>query len=107
MLSRNLEDNQSAHVAHIVLGRIVFNEKNIPAAVEHLISAGRVGTSPRLCSYGPMMKLAQELLESGRKGPVVAFLTDCKSFWDMGRENLSYWIQQIENGEIPTLEGDD
>jgi hypothetical protein len=107
MLADNVENNESVHVAHIVLGRIAFSTGDTPSAVEHLLQAGKVGSSPRLCSYGPMMKLAQDLLETGQRAPVIQYLRDCKAFWEMGKRKLPKWIREIELGETPTLQGDD
>jgi hypothetical protein len=107
MLADNVENNESVHVAHIVLGRIAFATGDISSAVKHLLSAGNVGSSPRLCSYGPMMKLAQDLLEAGQREPVIQYLRDCKSFWEMGKRKLPKWIREIEVGETPKLQGDD
>lgn len=100
------KDGQSEHVAHYVLGTIALKDGNIPLAVEHLISSGRVRSSPRLCSYGPMMGLAQGLLEAGERQSVINFLQDCKVFWDMGKRKLGKWIREIESGGTPTLKGD-
>ncbi|MBK7839431.1 MAG: hypothetical protein IPP57_01550 [Candidatus Obscuribacter sp.] len=107
MLKDNATNNQSVHVAHIVLGRIALKDKDMPKAIEHLKLAGKVGSSPRLSSYGPMMLLAQSLLEAGQKDAVIEYLTDCKSFWDVGKRNLTKWIGQIQAGEQPILVGDD
>ena len=107
MLKDNATNNQSVHVAHIVLGRIALKDKDMTKAVEHLKLAGKVGSSPRLSSYGPMMSLAQSLLEAGQKDAVIEYLTDCKRFWDMGRRNLAKWIGQIQAGDLPILVGDD
>ncbi len=107
MLADNSENSQAAHVAHIVLGSIALNSRDIPSAVEHLLLAGRVHRSPRLCSYGPMMKLAQNLLVEGQRDQVIQYLTDCKKFWDMGKRKLPKWIREIKEGKSPILQGDD
>lgn len=107
MLKDNPENNQAVHVAHIVLGSMAFREGDIASASEHLLLAGKVGQSPRLGSYGPMMKLAQNLLVSGQKDAVIQYLTDCRKFWSMGKRKLPQWIRQIEAGENPELQGDD
>lgn len=107
MLKDNATNNQSVHVAHIVLGRLALKDKDMSKAIEHLKLAGKVGSSPRLSSYGPMMSLAQSLLEAGQKDAVLEYLTDCKRFWDVGRRDLAKWIGQIHAGELPILVGDD
>lgn len=107
MIADNNENGQATHVAHIVLGSIAFKEGNIPSAVDHLLHAGRANSSPRLCSYGPMMKLAQDLLECGERDAVVQYLTDCKNFWECGKRKLPKWIREIEAGKTPALRGDD
>ena len=107
MINDNNDNSQATHVAHIVLGRIALREGNILSAVDHLLCAGRVNGSPRLCSYGPMMKLAQDLLESGERDAVIQYLTDCKTFWESGKRKLPKWIREIKNGKTPVLRGDD
>lgn len=106
MLSEKPEDNQAVHVAHTVLGSIAFREKNMASAAEHLRLAGRVGESPRLGSYGPMMELAQNLLATGERDAVIQYLNDCRKFWKMGKRKLPQWIRKIEAGENPELRGD-
>lgn len=105
MLSKNPENNQAVHVAHIVLGSMAFKEGNLGSACEHLILAGKVASSPRLCSYGPMMKLAQNLMESGEQATVKQYLSDCRKFWN--KRILTKWIREIEAGGTPKLKGDD
>lgn len=100
------KDNQGVHVAHTLLGRFAFRNGNLQQAAEHLVLAGQVGKSPRLSSYGPAMELAQDLLRSGEKAAVTKYLTDCKKFWESGRRKLAHWLRQIEDGQIPALEGD-
>jgi hypothetical protein len=107
MLADTKEDDQNIHVAHIVLGHIAFQNGNIELAKKHLLSAAQVGKSPRLVSYGPKMKLAQSLLESGEKETVLQYLRDCKKFWEMGQRKLPNWIKAIEQGKTPNLKGDD
>lgn len=107
ILKNNSENNGCVHVAHIVLGQIALHSGDTPLAIEHLLQAGRVCSSPRLVSYGPLMKLAQDLLASGYEEPVVQYLEDCKNFWEMGSTRLPKWIGEIKRGETPTLQGDD
>lgn len=107
MLSDNGGNNQSVHTAHIVLGRIDAMRNNIPAAVEHLRNAGKVGTGCRLASYGPLMQLAQELLANGEGEAVIQYLTDCKTFWELGKRKLPKWISETKRGATPVLEGDE
>lgn len=107
MLSDNSQNDQSVHVACNVLGTISFQQGDVRTACERLIQAGRVNGGHRLRSYGPMMKLAQKLLDVGQKDAVLRYLNDCKSFWEMGQPELAQWIIRIEAGETPQLEGDD
>jgi hypothetical protein len=107
MLEDLRQDDQNLHVAHIVLGRIACQNKDIQSAKEHLLLAAQVEGSSRLCSYGPQMKLAQDLLQAGEKEAVLQYLKDCKKFWDMGKRKLPNWIKAIEENRIPIMRGDD
>lgn len=106
ILVDNPANHQCVHVARNILGILFFREKDIPAAAEQLLLSAKVKGSPRLCSYGPMMKLAQELLEFGERHTVIQYLKDCRKFWKMEQRELTKWIQEIESGGIPKLEGD-
>ncbi|HEY9679110.1 MAG TPA: hypothetical protein V6C76_13960 [Drouetiella sp.] len=106
MLQDYPDDNQCIHEANIVLGLIALNAGEIATAKDRLLIAGRVGKSPRLVSYGPIMNLAQRFLELGERSLVIQYLTDCKGFWEMGPALLRKWINEIESGAMPVMEGD-
>lgn len=107
MLNDDSGNFQSVHVAHIVLGSIALQNGNMISAIDHLCLAARVGRSPRLSSYGPMMSLAQALLEEGEREAVIDYLNHCKKFWRSGTKRLTNWVGEIETGRSPILEGDD
>lgn len=107
MLLRCPTDSQSVHTAHTVLGTLALKRNDVQTAIAHLRLAGKVGESPRLCSYGPMMQLARALLKVGYQSEVCDYLLDCKQFWTMGHRQIEHWLGQIDEGKQPRLRGDD
>ena len=39
--------------------------------------------SPQLNSFGPIMSLAEELLEQGEPDTVLEFFAECRKFWKL------------------------
>ena len=66
------------HWAHVLAaeGSLLTAEGNIPAS----------------------MRLAQLLLQKGRSHSVLAYLEECKTLWEAGREQLDEWIGVIRSG---------
>lgn len=94
---------QAAHKGHVVLGRIALAKGDVKTASNHLLEAGNVKGGATLQSFGPNMALAKELLEHGERDVVIAYLKECKGFWDMGQKKLDDWIATIEKGETPNF----
>jgi len=89
------------HIGNLVLGRIALRTGDIEKAKSHLIESARTDGSPVLCSFGPRMILAKELLERGETEVVLRYLKLCSVFWIHGRVNLTRWVEQVKQGEIP------
>lgn len=87
------------HKGHTHLGRIALRDGDTAAAVEHLASSARVKPSATMTSFGPNMSLAQDLLEAGETGAVLAYLEACGAFWN--RAQVTAWSEQIRRGERP------
>lgn len=96
------EDSGDAiHHGNLVLGRLAIRRGDVDAAVAHLLAAGQTLGSPTLCSFGPNMKLAAELLEHGRRDAVLNYLELCRDFWELPYGKLDEWGNAIRRGETP------
>lgn len=89
------------HIGNLVLGRIALRTGDIEKAKSHLIESARTDGSAVLCSFGPRMILAKEFLERGETAIVLRYLELCSVFWRDGRVQLTRWVEQIKQGEIP------
>lgn len=95
-------DGQTAHWAHVVLGRIALADGDVDAAAEHLVAAGGIDTTyaAGLRSFGPNMALALELLlAGGARDAVLRYFDLCAEFWDA--EQLREWRGVVEAGGLP------
>lgn len=104
----NYESNwnygNAIHNANVILGRIALRVGDLQKAGEHLIFAGKTPGSPQLNSFGPDMILAKELLEHGQRDVVLQYFNLCMNFWEMGRDQLRSWIENVEQGRVPEFD---
>ncbi len=91
------------HHGNLLLGRIALRRGHVVLASEFLIAAGRTPGSPQLDSFGPNMRLAQELLGVGNQQVVLDYLRLCRTFWDPEFSQLDIWVTQIQSGENPNF----
>jgi hypothetical protein len=91
------------HFAHVVLGHAALARGDRVAALAALTAAGARGSdrAPVLRSFGPDFRLARSLLELGERDAVLAYLTQCATFWD--RPRIATWLAAIERGEMPLM----
>jgi len=89
------------HKGNLILGIIELRSGNIEKAKHYLLEAGKTPGSPQLNSFGPNMRLAQELLEKGERDVVVEYLHLCAKFWKSGQDRLKRWEEEIKAGRIP------
>jgi hypothetical protein len=95
------EDGNAIHYGNLVLGLCEMRSGDIQQAKEHLLASGQTKGSPTLCSFGPNMSLAKELLESGDRDTVLDFFELCGGFWKTHADELQQWAKQVKRGEIP------
>ncbi len=88
------------HDCNLVLGRVALRRGKIRTAGKYLIAAGRTSGSPALGSFGPGMMLAQELLQVGRRKPVLEYLRLCSRFWKLN-SRTDEWAVAIRTGKFP------
>ena len=93
----------SIHNSNMVLGKLALLEGDIERAKNHLDKAGKSSGSPQLDTFGPDMKLAEELLHRGETSAVLAYLSSIKRFWEMDNGCVDRWINQIMANEMPEL----
>jgi hypothetical protein len=99
-----LHDSGDEHEAHLIIGHVCLRRGDVDAAERHLLAAARIDDpTPALCSFGPNMSLAQELLQAGRTDAVIAYFDLCSSFWgpisSFGR--LKRWRTDVHEGRMP------
>ena len=91
------------HKGHTILGLADLREGDRDGAKHHLVRAGQTPGSPQLDTFGPNMRLAEELLQVGETEAVLEYLSVCAAFWDeeFGRDRLSCWSDAVRSGSIP------
>ena len=91
------------HNANMVLGRLSLKEGDVEKARTYLLASAQSTGSPQLDTFGPSLKLANELLIAGEEEAVVSYLDSISGFWDMDNGCVKRWINQIENHQTPEL----
>ena len=89
------------YYGNFVLGMLAVRKGDLRTAENYLLAAGDTPGSPQLNSFGPNMRLANELLDRGRKDAVLTFLKKCLKFWTISTSPCSRWIQEMEKGQTP------
>ncbi len=91
--------DDARHHGNIILGRLALQEGDLQQAKERLLAAATGVRSPCLCSFGPNMQLAKELLELGEIAVIIEYLQLCQIFWHS--EGPQVLISTIQAGEHP------
>jgi len=89
------------HVAHLVLGHIALSSGDVAEAKRQLLQAGDTTGSPQLNSFGPNMRLAQELLAKEEREVVLQYFELCAKFWGDRQGLLKKWKSMILEGAKP------
>ena len=101
----NKQNNGVAiHSGNLVLGLLAVRNGQIDAARNYLLESGKTTGSPTLNSFGPSLRLANELLKTGETTAVLEYLELCRKFWDS--EKLDEWTKTMKNGGTPDFSGD-
>lgn len=107
LLSSNQQNDwnygNSIHNSNMVLGRLSLKDGDTGKAKEYLIQSAKSKGSPQLDTFGPSLKLANELLIAGERDVVLSYMHSISRFWEMDDGRVSQWITQIENNETPKL----
>jgi hypothetical protein len=91
------------HHGHLTLGHVALAARDVATARAELHAAGRTPGSPQLNSFGPNMKLAQDLLAIGDYEAVLVYFDLCSSFWKMGHERLERWRNDLAENRVPNF----
>lgn len=91
------------HLGHTVLGLLALKNQDSVTAISELHASGQMPGSPQLNSYGPSMQLAKALLTAGHIEPVLVYLEQCRTFWNMGSTWLDLWERKIREGCVPNF----
>ena len=91
------------HCGHTVLGLLALNSQDYATAISELYESGKTPGSPQLNSFGPTMQLAKALLKVGHVEPVLTYLNQCRTFWEMGGTWLDLWERKIREGHVPNF----
>ena len=102
--SHNWNYGNAIHDGHAVLGLLALQKDDVTRGEVELLAAGRTPGSGTISKYGPNMSLAKALLEKGRRTAVLAYLEECRLFWD-DHGRLDEWELAVEQGEIPDFKG--
>ncbi|MCO6045616.1 RNA polymerase subunit sigma-24 [Aeoliella sp. ICT_H6.2] len=94
-------DGNAIHYANLVLGQCALRAGDEEGAKQYLLASGRIKGSPNLCSFGPNMSLAKELLEHGEPTAVLEYFELCRGFWKSHEAQLDQWIEEVQRGEVP------
>jgi tetratricopeptide (TPR) repeat protein len=85
-----------------VLGRIALRQGDAKEAASHLLAAGRVLSTPQPTSFGPGdWHLAEELLATGDRDSVLAYLDLLRGVWKNDSGRLNAWASTIRSGGTP------
>ena len=102
-LLRMTGSSDLTHSANTLLGRIALRRGNLNEAKERLADSARIEASPMLGSFGPSMKLAQELLAAGERDAVLEYLEECRLFWKSDRGRLDRLVDLVQHAAAPNL----
>lgn len=101
--AKNWNYGNAIHLGHTVLGLLALDAQDHESAVAELRLSAQTPGSPQLSSFGPTMHLAKELLKIGQIEPVLAYLGQCRAFWEMGSVWLDLWERKVREGKVPNF----
>jgi len=91
------------HIGQMVLGRLALARGDEAAAKEHLLASVRPPASIKNPVLQPNMTLAQEILDSGDKQTVLAFLEASRDIWKFDQGRLDHMVNFVKRG-LPPLD---
>lgn len=104
-LGENCHSGNAVHVGNLILGRIALAADDVAEAKRRLLEAGKTKGSPSLNSFGPNMRLAEELLVKNERAVVIEYFALCARFWDKEFSKLNDWKALVKKGGYPDFGG--
>src|SRR5262249_51656642 len=87
--------------ANLIAGRVALHSGDAVSAAAFLLAAGKAEDGLPAPNVLTNMQLARDLLKSGQQNAVIAYLSECKRFWNA--ELLDHWIADIQHGRTPNF----
>ena len=84
---------------NLILGRLALHDGDTALAEKYLLAMGHIPGSPALDTFGPNMRLAKDLLATGRRDTVLAYFDECSQFWK--DTQLDQWRLEVQQGKMP------
>ena len=91
----------AVNVGHTVLGRLAFADGDVDAAIAHLRASAKTPGSLQLNTFGPNLKLAEQISQAGHRDVVIEYLQACAEFWVGGRDRIEEWVGVLREGDTP------
>jgi tetratricopeptide (TPR) repeat protein len=89
--------NHDRHRGHQGMGLAALVRGDTESAVAELLQMGDVPPGGVQLSFGPSMRLANELLARGEREAVIQYLEKVAAFWKP--EGVAVWIERLRAGE--------
>jgi TolA-binding protein len=90
------------HEAHTVLGLVALEQGDLAEAGKRLVASCKLPEHHGKPD-GPLLMLADGLLERDQRKPVIAFFEACEKVWPHRAGEFQNWSRQIQQGKHPRL----
>lgn len=96
-------ESLGTHVGNVVLGELALSTGDVAKAKKCLLAAAEISGSPSLSTFGPDMRLAQQLIERGERDTVLEYFDACAKFWEDRDGKLEHWKTDVQQGNNPNF----
>jgi tetratricopeptide (TPR) repeat protein len=94
-------DRPAVQRANTILGRVALRADDLTSAKQYLLDSADSGAARDIALSGPILVLAQELMDRGERDAVLQYLRHCLALWPRGEAILRIWIAEIQEGRTP------
>lgn len=88
--------------AHEGLGFLALHQGDAEGAIAELLQMSTLTPGPVETSFGPSLRLANEVLRRGHRAPVIQYLERVGAFWRP--DGVADLVARLRAGETPTLD---